>query len=99
MNHNRVFRRPAEFVVKRPVSLALAAVCGIADRAIPWQAHFPRDTAAAQMSLGWPVTDAPVKACYRRYVVALLLIVSFPSTQSQKIVSEEKPSENVMGVW
>ena len=91
MNHDRVFRGPADFAAKCAVSLALTAVCGIVYRVISWQAHFPTDAATARMSLGWPVTDAPMKAPYRWYVVALLLIVPFPPTQSRKVVSEENP--------
>jgi len=52
------------------------AACGVSD-------HFLRDIASAQMSLWWPVTDAPVQVPYRWYVAAIVVIALLPASRQR----------------
>jgi inner membrane protein len=58
------------------VLVLLGAACGVSD-------HFLRDIATAQMSLWWPITDAPVEVSYWWYVAAIVVIALIPVTRQR----------------
>jgi inner membrane protein len=62
---------------KSTVLVLLGAACGVSD-------HFLRDIATAQMSLWWPITNAPVQVSYWWYVAAIVVIALTPVTRQQR---------------
>ena len=50
------------------------SACGVSD-------HFLRDIATAQMSLWWPISNAPVQVPYWWYVAAIVVIALIPVTR------------------
>jgi hypothetical protein len=67
------------------VLVLFGAACGISD-------HFLRDIATAQMSLWWPITNAPVQVPYWWYVAAIVVIALIPVTRKRDKDNRKKQS-------
>lgn len=58
---------------------AFGAACGVSE-------HFLRDMATAQMSLWWPVTNAPIEVSYWWYLAAIVVIALAPVPVIRRLI-------------